>query len=107
MGDIAFSEPVVLDMPGTGARLVTSSFEALECLENEWPAGARDRNWRRAYMICRDALDGWRTPGEARRSLARAAARAGLMASRHRRRTAPWLPGPLAGADLPVRGAAG
>lgn len=92
MDDIAFSEPVVLDLPDTGARMVTSSFEALECLENDWPADARDRNWRRAQVICRDALDGWRAPGDARRSLAKAAASAGLISPRKRRRSAPWLP---------------
>jgi hypothetical protein len=79
MADISFSEPVILKMPGIGARLVTTVFEALECLENEWPNVARDRHWNKSKAICRDALDGWRTSNEARRSLVKAAAKSGLL----------------------------
>jgi hypothetical protein len=42
MNDVAFSEPVILHLPGTGVRKVATSFEAVECLRNEWP------QWREA-----------------------------------------------------------
>lgn len=78
MKDIMFAEPVILRMPHTGLRKVATSFEALECLEREWPDWARGRHWRSATVACRDALDGWRTAKEARRSFLKAARRAGL-----------------------------
>lgn len=78
MADIMFTEPVILRMPHTGFRKVATSFEALECLEHEWPDWARGRRWRNAIVACRDALDGWRTAKEARRSFVKAAMRAGL-----------------------------
>jgi hypothetical protein len=61
------------------ARKVASSFEALECLEQEWPEWARGRNWRAADRVCRDALEGWRGPRDARKAFIKAAARAGIM----------------------------
>ena len=47
MNDIAFSEHVILHLPGTGDRKVATSFEAIECLQNEWPQWARGGSWRR------------------------------------------------------------
>lgn len=89
MADIVFSDPVILRLPDRGERKVATSFEALECLDREWPEWARGRRWRNARMTCRDALDGWRSAKEARRSFVRAATRAGLLprttrAVRHR-----------------------
>jgi hypothetical protein len=48
MNDVAFSEPVVLYLPRVGHRKVATSFEAIECLQNEWPQWARGRSWRSA-----------------------------------------------------------
>jgi hypothetical protein len=79
MNDVAFSEPVILHLPGTGVRKVATSFEAVECLRNEWPQWARGRSWRSAQSACRDALDGWRGAKAARRRFVRAADRAGLL----------------------------
>lgn len=59
MNDVAFSEPVILHLPGIGDRKVATSFEAIECLQNEWPQWAQGRNCRSAQSACRDALDGW------------------------------------------------
>ena len=56
----------------------TSSFEALECLDQEWPEWARGRSWRAACRACRDALEGWRGARDARRAFLKAAERAGL-----------------------------
>jgi hypothetical protein len=80
MNDAWFSEPVMLQFPQGRARNVASSFEALECLEQEWPEWARGRSWRAASRACRDALEGWRGPRDARKAFVKAAARAGIMA---------------------------
>lgn len=79
MTDISFPSPVVLRMPSGGERKVATSFEALECLEREWPQWARGRRWRSAMTVCRDALDGWRTAADAQRSFVKAATGAGLI----------------------------
>ena len=80
MNDVRFPEPVTLKFP-TASRNVASSFEALECLEQQWPDWARGRSWRAAGRACRDALDGWRGAREARKAFLKAARRAGLVAS--------------------------
>lgn len=82
MTDVAFSKPVVLRLPGIGARKVATSYEAIECLENEWPDWARGRSWRNAYFACRDALDGWCSEKGARESFTKAAIRAGFLEAR-------------------------
>lgn len=82
MNDVAFSEPVILHLPGIGDRKVATSFEAIECLQNEWPQWARGRSWRSARSACRDALDGWCGAKSARRSFVKAADRAGLLPCR-------------------------
>jgi hypothetical protein len=105
MNDVAFSEPVILHLPGMGDRKVATSFEAIECLRNEWPQWARGRNWRSAQSACRDALDGWRGAKAARRSFVRAADRAGLLPGR-RRSSASTSNGPASGeASLAAAGA--
>ena len=81
MNDVRFPEPVVLNSTHGFQRKVASSFEALECLDQEWPEWARGRSWRSAYRACRGALDGWRNPTDARRTFLKAARRAGLLAS--------------------------
>jgi hypothetical protein len=90
MNDIAFSEHVILHLPGTGDRKVATSFEAIECLQNEWPQWARGRRWRSAQSACRDALDGWCGAKAARRSFVKAADRAGLLRGRRRSSTSAW-----------------
>lgn len=80
MNDIAFSEPVILRLPGIGERKIATSFEAIQCLENEWPDWARGRSWRSAHIACRDVLDGWRDARKARQRLVKAARRAGILA---------------------------
>jgi len=79
MKDVAFSEPIILQLPGVGPRKVATSFEAIECLENQWPQGARESSWRSAHSVCRDALDGWRSAKSARRSFLKAASCAGIL----------------------------
>ena len=78
MNDVRFPEPVILKLPRGFPRKVASSFEALECLDQEWPKWARGRSWRAACRACRDALEGWRGARDARRAFVKAAERAGL-----------------------------
>ncbi|WP_354317147.1 DUF982 domain-containing protein [Sinorhizobium fredii] len=80
MSDIHFPVPVRLRLTSAEERVVASSWEALECL-SQWPGGARGRAYRAACRVCRDALDGWRRPQEARRAFVKAARRAGLLRS--------------------------
>jgi hypothetical protein len=79
MNDIRFPEPVVLKFEATGKRRVASIYEAIECMGQQWPEWAKGRSWRAAYRICRDALDGWRSEREARKSFLKAARKAGLL----------------------------
>jgi len=90
MNDVAFSEPVILLLPSTGDRKVATSFEAIECLQNEWPQWARGRSWRSAQSACRDALGGWCGAKAARRSFVKAADRAGLLRGRHGSSAPAW-----------------
>jgi hypothetical protein len=78
MNDVRFPEPVTLKFL-TASRNVASSFEALECLDQQWPEWARGRSWRAAARACRDALDGWRSARDAHRAFLKAAKRAGLI----------------------------
>ena len=78
MNDVRFPEPVILKFPAA-SRSVASSFEALECLDQQWPDWARGRSWRAAGRACRDALDGWRSPRDAYKAFLKAATRAELI----------------------------
>jgi hypothetical protein len=62
-----FAEPVFLQLPQNGPRKVSSSFKALECLDQQWPAWARGRSWRAGRRACRDALGSWRGERDARK----------------------------------------
>lgn len=37
MNDVRFADPVILQLPRSLPRKVASSFEALECLDQQWP----------------------------------------------------------------------
>jgi hypothetical protein len=111
MNDVRFPEPVVLNSTRGFQRKVASSFEALECLDQEWPEWARGRSWRAACRACRDALEGWRGARDARRAFVKAAERAGLAASgqprfRPWKRTAHLRP-PRGATQQPSLGSAG
>ena len=82
MADAAFTKPVNLYFRVTGGRMVASAWEAKEVLLENWPGWARGRTYRSARRACRDALDGLRTPHEARRAFVAAARRAGILAAR-------------------------
>jgi hypothetical protein len=80
MNDVRFPQPVTLEFSKI-PRKVASSYEALECLDQQWPEGARGRSWRAAGRACRDALDGWRSARDAQKAFLKAARRAGLTAA--------------------------
>jgi hypothetical protein len=90
MNDVIFSKEVVLRLPRVGPRKVATSFEALECLVNEWPDWARGPSWRSAQVACRDALDGWRSAKSARLRFVRAARQAGLIEGERHRDILSW-----------------
>jgi hypothetical protein len=73
MNDVRFPEPVTLKFL-TASRNVASSFEARECLDQQWPEWARGRSWRAAGRACRDA----------HKAFLKAARRAGLIPSEAR-----------------------
>ncbi|TGQ30830.1 MULTISPECIES: DUF982 domain-containing protein [unclassified Mesorhizobium] len=79
MNDVPFPDPITLKFQSIGERKVASSWEAIECMHQQWPDRARGRSWRAAYRACRDALDGWRTAREARKAFVKAARTAGLL----------------------------
>lgn len=95
MNDVRFPQPVILKSPRGLPRKVASSFEALECLDQDWPEWARGRSWRAACRACRDALEGWRSARDARKAFLKAARRAGLVQSAarspHKSRPAPLI----------------
>ncbi|MBZ9699915.1 MULTISPECIES: DUF982 domain-containing protein [unclassified Mesorhizobium] len=81
MNDIRFPQPITLEL-SDAPRKVASSFEALECLDQQWPKWARGPSWRAAGRACRDALDGWRSGRAAYKAFLKAAKRAGLTRGR-------------------------
>lgn len=84
MNDVPFSAPLILQLKATGPRRVSTCLEAMKCLENEWPNWARGRNWRRAMLACREALNGRLDAKKARQRLLKAAQRAGILATPRR-----------------------
>jgi hypothetical protein len=78
MNDKSFSSPVLITLGAMGLRLVSSTWEALECLKGQWPK-QDSLEYRRAVRICRDAMEGWMTAAKARQAFVAAARRAGLL----------------------------
>ena len=78
MNDKSFSSPVLISLGSMGLRLVSSAWEALECLKNQWPQ-QDGIEYRRATRMCRDALEGWMSTAKARRAFVLAAQRAGVL----------------------------
>jgi hypothetical protein len=58
--------PLWITFHGATPRRVDNAFEALECLNDDWPK--RDSSWRHAIQACRDALDGFIPAMAARRA---------------------------------------
>ena len=52
MNDVPFSEPITLKFQSVGERKVASTWEAIECMHQQWPDRARGRSWRAAYRAC-------------------------------------------------------
>ncbi|QND51432.1 DUF982 domain-containing protein [Phyllobacterium sp. 628] len=77
MHDKRFPIPVMIRLGAAGQRAISSVWEAIECLQNNWPlkTGA---NYRRALQACLDALDGWKPAHKARHAFISAARDAGV-----------------------------
>ncbi|MES0101329.1 DUF982 domain-containing protein [Mesorhizobium sp. M0019] len=45
MDDVRFAEPITLKFQSS-ERKVASSWEAIECMRQQWPDRARGRSWR-------------------------------------------------------------
>ena len=80
MGHRPFSKPVFLKMNHIGNFQARSAWEELEYLDLHWPQ-ARTAHFRRARALCQSAVDGHVDSELARRALADAAQRAGLLAT--------------------------
>lgn len=80
MGHRPFSKPVFLKLNHIGNFQARSPWEALEYLDLHWPE-ARTAHFRRARALCQSAVKGHVESELARRALADAAQRAGLLAT--------------------------
>jgi hypothetical protein len=78
MADRPFKKPVYLSLNSTGNFQARSAWEALEYLDRYW-TGSHSPHYRRAKVLCQQAVDGFIPPDTARRALIDAAQRAGLL----------------------------
>jgi hypothetical protein len=81
MDDKRFFSPLELRIAGTHTRRVATVWEAIECLQSQWPITTPPA-YRAAMRACRDALDGLRPVSEARRAFRAAAREAGLLGAK-------------------------
>jgi hypothetical protein len=81
MDDKRFPSPLELRLTETHTRLVATVWEAIECLQTQWPISTLPA-YRAAMRACRDALDGLRPVSEARRAFRAAAREAGLLGAK-------------------------
>jgi hypothetical protein len=94
MDDKRFPSPLELCIGETHTRRVATVWEAIECLQSQWPITTRPA-YRAAMRACRDALDGLRPVSEARRAFRAAAREVGLLSARTRRpRPVPQIQNP-------------
>lgn len=84
MDDKRFPSPLELRLTEARTRRVATVWEALECLQSQWPITTRPAH-RAAMRVCRDTLDGLRPASEARRAFRAAAREAGLLGAPARR----------------------
>jgi hypothetical protein len=77
MRDTSWEKPVNVTFGHHGTECVKSPFEALALLMDRWP-DMRGPQFVRARSCCRAALDGRRTPEEARRQFEEAVSEAKL-----------------------------
>jgi hypothetical protein len=84
MADRPFRNPLLAKLDETSHYTVRSAWEAMEYLLRYWP-GPRDKSYKVAVQICRDAVDGWIPAERARESLKHALDAAGLAIAKPRR----------------------
>lgn len=80
MGNTDFARPVVFKTGQMGAKNfhANNASEALTFLERYW-SGARTREFRRAYAVCKSALDNLASAESARGYVVAAAEQAGIL----------------------------
>jgi hypothetical protein len=78
MIDRPFKKPVYLFLNSTGNFQARGAWEALEYLDRYW-SGPHGPHYRRAKVLCQQAVDGFISPDIARRALIDAAQRAGVL----------------------------
>lgn len=74
-----WAKPVEVHLDHSGKNAVAGPFDALVLLTDSWP-NMRGLNFVRARSACRAALDGRKTPEEARKCFEEAVAEAKLHA---------------------------
>ncbi|EGP58767.1 hypothetical protein Agau_C101664 [Agrobacterium tumefaciens F2] len=62
-----WTEPVEVNLEANGKSVVAGPFEALILLTEGWPNKIRGLSFVRARSACRAALDGRKSPEEARK----------------------------------------
>ena len=67
MNNERWTEPVEVNLDANGKSVVAGPFEALRLLTEGWP-NRRGLSFVRARSACRAALDGRKSPEEARKS---------------------------------------
>jgi hypothetical protein len=77
MKDLKWKSPVEVSFAHEGSKVVQNPFEALICLTDMWP-NMRGLRFLKARSACRAALDGRKTPEEARTEFIAAAEEAKL-----------------------------
>jgi hypothetical protein len=77
MNELKWKSPVSIGFAHSEQRTVNNPFEALICLTDLWPS-MRGLRFLKARSACRAALDGRKTPEEARREFIAAAEEAKL-----------------------------
>jgi hypothetical protein len=65
MQDLKWSSPIEVGFASGGAQTVSGPSEALRCLANLWP-DCRGPQYVAARSVCRAAIDGRKSPEEAR-----------------------------------------
>jgi hypothetical protein len=78
MADRPFKKPVYLSLNSTGNFQARGAWEALEYLDRYW-SGPHGPHYRRAKLLCQQAVDGFVSPDIARLALIDAAQRVGVL----------------------------
>ncbi len=79
MYDKPFPSPVTLRIDGKKLYRISTPWEAVEYLKNQWP-GLEGALYRRALQLCLDAVDGLQSVSKAHKAFVGAVMEAGIIA---------------------------